>query len=135
MDERAQGLTIGGLATQAGVGIETVRFYQRRGLLGEPPRPQGGIRRYGAAEVARLKFVKAAQRLGFSLDEVGELLRLEDGTHCDTARELAEAKLRDVRLRLADLRRMERTLARLVQACGGAHGTVSCPMIAALQSS
>ena len=75
-------LTIGAFAKSAEVNIETIRFYQRKGLLVEPDRPYGGIRRYGEADVARVKFVKTAQRLGFSLDEVGQLLRLEDGTHC-----------------------------------------------------
>jgi len=130
---RDQGLTIGSLAEAASVSVEAVRYYQRRGLVGEPRRPPGGVRRYGAADVARLKFVKAAQRLGFSLDEVAELLRLEDGAHCGEARALAEAHLGDVRERLRHLRRVERLLARLVQQCGSARGTVSCPLIAALQ--
>jgi MerR family transcriptional regulator, mercuric resistance operon regulatory protein len=129
-DERE--LTIGALAEAAGVGVETVRYYQRRGLLAEPRRPVGGIRRYGTADVARLKFVKAAQRLGFSLDEVAELLRLEDGTRCAQARVLAEGHLGEIRQRLRDLRRVETTLARLVQQCESARGTVSCPLIAAL---
>src|SRR5574337_1154962 len=74
--------SIGAFAKAAGVNVETIRFYQRKRLLAEPARPPGGIRRYGNAEVARVKFVKSAQRLGFSLDEVAQLLRLEDGTHC-----------------------------------------------------
>jgi MerR family transcriptional regulator, mercuric resistance operon regulatory protein len=78
-------LTIGAFAEAAGVNVETIRFYQRKGLLVEPDRPQGGIRRYGDVDVTRVRFVKAAQRLGFSLDEIGELLRLEDGTHCKEA--------------------------------------------------
>src|SRR3546814_16028720 len=80
----------------------TIRFYQRKSLLVEPRRPFGSIRRYGAADVARVKFVKAAQRLGFSLDEIGELLRLEDGTHCSEAADLAAQRLADVRTRLND---------------------------------
>jgi MerR family mercuric resistance operon transcriptional regulator len=74
------------LADAAGVNVETVRFYQRKGLMPKPQRPAGGIRRYGQADLARLGFIKAGQRLGFSLDEVSELLKLEDGTHCDEAR-------------------------------------------------
>ena len=126
-------MTIGALAEAAGVGVETVRYYQRRGLVGEPRRPPGGIRRYSGADLARLKFVKAAQRLGFSLDEVAELLRLEDGTHCAQARRLAELRLHDVRERLRHLRRVQTLLAQLVAQCGSARGTVSCPLIAALQ--
>ncbi|MBI3153954.1 MAG: Hg(II)-responsive transcriptional regulator [Burkholderiales bacterium] len=132
MQREPDWLTIGAVAKAAGVNVETVRFYQRRALLPEPDRPYGSIRRYGAADVARIRFVKAAQRLGFSLDEVASLLRLDDGTHCDEARELAEAKLADVRARLKDLRRIESALAALVRDCGTRRGTVSCPLIASL---
>ena len=103
------------------------------GLLPEPARPPGGIRRYGGADVRRVKFIKSAQRLGFSLDEIGELLRLEDGTHCSEARELAERKLGDVRGKLADLLQMESVLSSVVCACHGRRGTVSCPLIETLQ--
>lgn len=113
--------------------METIRFYQRKGLLPEPQRPRGGIRRYGDADVARVRFVKSAQRLGFSLDEVAGLLTLDDGTHCDDARLLGEQKLADVRAKLADLHRIESVLSTLVDECCASHGTVSCPLIAALQ--
>lgn len=102
-----------GLRQGRSVNVETIRFYQRKGLLPEPHKPYGSIRRYGEADVARVSFVKSAQRLGLSLDEIAELLRLEDGTHCDEARYLAEHKLKDVRQKLADLNRMETA----VQAC------------------
>src|SRR5438046_2807643 len=98
MDEQ---LTIGRLAATAGVNVETIRFYQRKGLLSAPNRRYGGIRRYGATELSRVKFVKSAQRLGFSLAEISELLALEDGAHCREAREQAERKLGDVRAKLA----------------------------------
>lgn len=126
-------LTIGAFAAAAGVNVETVRYYQRKGLLSEPDKPYGSIRRYGDADVARVKFVKAAQRLGFSLDEIASLLILDDGAHCHEARELAQHKLQGVRDKLADLRKIEAALARLVRECGSARGTVSCPLIAALQ--
>ena len=126
-------LSIGAFAEAAGVNVETIRFYQRKGLLPEPDRPNGSIRRYGAADVARVRFVKSAQRLGFSLDEVDGLLTLDDGAHCDEARQLAEYKLLDVRSKLADLLRIESVLATLVDDCCASHGTVSCPLIAALQ--
>lgn len=132
MNEILKPLTIGVLASTAGVNVETIRFYQRKGLLAEPGRPYGGIRRYGDAEVNRIKFVKSAQRLGFSLDEVAELLKLEDGTHCDEARALAERKLIDVRSKLDDLRRIESNLDALVKNCCTSRGNVSCPMILAL---
>src|SRR5262244_353866 len=90
-------VTIGVLADSAGVNVETIRFYQRKCLMPEPRRPQGGIRRYGDADLARLRFIRSAQSLGFSLDEIAELLKLEDGTHCGEARRLAEFRLQDVR--------------------------------------
>lgn len=128
------GLTVGEIARRAGVNVETVRFYQRRRLLPTPPRPLGGIRRYRAGDVARLTFIKSAQRLGFSLHEVQDLLQLEDGTHCREARSLGEGKLALVRSRLADLRRIEHVLRDLVQRCSAADGRLSCPLIAALQT-
>jgi MerR family mercuric resistance operon transcriptional regulator len=133
MENNLENLTIGLLAKAAGVSVETIRFYQRRGLLPEPERPFGGIRRYGEAEVTRVRFVKSAQRLGFTLDEVSQLLRLEDGTHCEEARSLAENKLKDVREKLADLARMDAVLSELVCACHARAGNVSCPLIASLQ--
>ncbi|WP_134614696.1 MerR family transcriptional regulator, partial [Pseudomonas aeruginosa] len=101
-----ENLTIGVFAKAAGVNVETIRFYQRKGLLPEPDKPYGSIRRYGEADVTRVRFVKSTQRLGFSLDEIAELLRLEDGTHCEEASGLAEHKLKDVREKMADLARM-----------------------------
>lgn len=133
MQSHRPSLTIGAFARVAGVNLETIRFYQRKGLLPEPQRPPGGIRRYGQADVARLSFVKTAQRLGFSLDEIAELLRLEDGTHCAEASRLAERKLADVRAKLADLARIEAVLSQLVCACQVGKGKVACPLIASLQ--
>lgn len=127
-----EGLTIAGLAAAAGVNVETVRFYQRKGLLPEPTRPPGGIRRYGGAEVARIRFIKAAQRLGFALDEVAELLLLQDGMRCSEARTLAEEKLAVIRRRLEDLKMMEAALQQLVGRCHSRVGEVACPLIAAL---
>lgn len=125
-------LTIGTFAKAAGVNVETIRFYQRKGLLPEPDKPYGGIRRYDGSDVARVRFVKSAQRLGFSLDEIGELLSLEDGTRCKEASALAEHKLQDVREKLAELTRMESVLSELVHACHESNGSVSCPLIGAL---
>jgi len=133
MSHQQPRLTIGALARAAGVNVETIRFYQRKGLLAEPDRPPGGIRRYGQASVGRVRFIKSAQRLGFSLNEVGELLRLEDGTHCGEASALAEHKLVDVREKLADLLRMEAALSALVHACHASGGDVRCPLIVSLQ--
>lgn len=129
MENNLENLTIGVFAKAAGVNVETIRFYQRKGLLPEPDKPYGSVRRYGEADVTRVRFVKSAQRLGFSLDEIAELLRLEDCTHC----EVSEHKLKDVREKLADLARMEAALSALVGACHARKGNISCPLIASLQ--
>ena len=134
MEQQVDMLRIGAFAEAAGVNVETIRYYQRKGLLPEPEKPYGGIRRYGSADVARVRFVKSAQRLGFSLEEVAGLLTLDDGTHCDQARRLGEQKLADVRAKLADLHRIEAALSSLVNDCCASHGAVSCPLIAALKS-
>ncbi len=126
-------LTIGTLAQSAGVNVETIRFYQRKGLMPIPERAQGSIRRYGAADLARVRFIKSSQRLGFSLDEVAELLKLEDGTQCNEARGLAEHKLADVREKLADLQRIEVVLSQLVGRCSSAKGSVTCPLIESIR--
>ncbi|MBI2380512.1 MAG: Hg(II)-responsive transcriptional regulator [Gammaproteobacteria bacterium] len=133
MHKDREPLTIGAFAQAAGVKVETIRYYQRRRLLAEPAKPVGGIRRYGDADVARVRFIKSAQRLGFNLDEIAELLRLEDGTHCEEARRLAEHKLKGVRERLTELRRMEAVLAEAVANCGTAGGRLACPLIAVLR--
>ena len=134
MKHHPPSLTVGALAAAAGVNVETIRFYQRKGLLPEPRRSYGSIRRYGGSDVARVKFVKSAQRLGFSLEEIAGLLTLEDGTHCAEARVFAEQKLEDVRAKLDDLRRIESVLARLVDRCCASRGTIACPLIAALHA-
>ena len=134
MNKASEKLTIGVLAEAAEVNVETIRFYQRKGLMQEPDRPLGGIRRYGDADLARVRFIKSAQRLGFSLDEIADLLQLEDGSHCTEAREQAECKLADVRTRLADLQRIEAALHGLVERCCAASGQVRCPLISALQA-
>ena len=132
MSDNANSLTIGGLARAAKVHIETIRYYQRRGLLSEPKRPLGGIRRYGSADIDRLTFVKTAQQLGFSLDEVGDLLRLEDGTHCQEASALAEHKLKDVREKIERLVKIEKALSDMVSQCHARPDSIACPLIASL---
>lgn len=127
-------VSIGAMAEAAGVNIETIRFYQRKGLLAVPSRQPGEIRRYGFKDIARVRFVKAAQRLGFSLDEIAALLKLDDGAHCDEARRMAEHKLSDVRAKLLDLHRIESALGELVADCCSTKGAVTCPLINALQS-
>ena len=132
MSDTMNSLTIGGLAKAANVSVETIRYYQRRGLIPEPQRPPGGIRRYGATETDRLMFVKTAQQLGFSLNEIGDLLRLDDGAHCEEASALAERKLDDVREKIDKLKQIEAVLSDLVDQCCAQEGNISCPLIASL---
>jgi MerR family transcriptional regulator, mercuric resistance operon regulatory protein len=133
MTNDRENLTIGAFARAAGVNVETIRFYQRTGLLSQPHRPHGSIRRYGQADVARVRFVKAAQRLGFSLEEIAELLTLEQGAQCDEARVLAERRISDVRQKISDLARIEAALAELIVRCCATRGPVTCPLIESLQ--
>jgi len=126
--------TIGALARAAGVNVETIRYYQRRGLVPEPVRPLGGIRRYAPEHVRRLRFIRQAQQLGFSLEEVGELLSLEDGLHCHEVEVIASHKLTTVRERVAQLTRIEKALVTLVGKCRGNQGKLRCPIISALES-
>ena len=130
----AERRTIGILARQAGVNVETIRYYQRRGLVPEPAKPLGGTRSYAPEHVQRLRFIKRAQQLGFSLEEVAELLSLEDGLHCHEVEELAGQKLATVRDRIAQLRTIESSLAALIGKCRHNKGKVRCPLISALES-
>lgn len=132
MVSRVKLMTIGRLAKAVGVNVETIRYYQRKGLLRIPDRPFGDVRHYEQADVARVKFVKSAQRLGFSLEEIGQLLRLDDGMQCSAAAQLASRHLSDVRVRLQHLRRIEAALAKSLKQCASHHGEVACPLIDAL---
>lgn len=125
--------TIGSLAKATEVHVETIRYYQRRGLVAEPAKPLGGIRRYNDAHARRLRFIKRAQTLGFNLDEVADLLALEDGRHCRDAERLGANKLAMVRERITQLRRVEQALTALVDQCNGNPGQVHCPLIASLE--
>lgn len=127
-----QQMTIGQLATAAGVNVETVRYYQRRELLAVPERPSGGIARYSQAALTRLRFIKRAQALGFSLDDVQALLSLDDGQSCAAARSIGEHKLADVRERIRTLQALEHALEGLVVRCAESKRHVSCPLIEAL---
>lgn len=125
-------LTIGKLAQEAGVGIETIRYYQRVHLLPPPePAPPGKtFRHYPAEMVARLQFIKRAQNLGFSLEEIRALLLLNDGTERNKVRQLAASRLGNVRSKIADLQRIESTLVHLLHTCEHTDATHSCPIIA-----
>lgn len=125
-------MTIGQLARAAGVNVETVRYYQRRGLLAAPERPTGSIGRYSPAALTRLRFIKRSQSLGFSLDDVQALLSLDDGQACSAARSIGEHKLADVRQRIQTLRALEDALDGLVRQCASTKRKVSCPLIETL---
>lgn len=130
-----ESMTIGQLAAAAGVNVETVRYYQRRGLLALPRRAAGSIARYPQAALTRLRFIKRSQSLGFSLDDVQVLLSLDDGQACSSARDLGERKLAQVRERIQTLRALEGVLQDLVTKCSTARRKVSCPLIEALMRS
>lgn len=125
-------MTIGRLAAAAGVSVETVRYYQRRELLAAPDRPSGSIGRYPAAALTRLRFIKRAQSLGFTLEDVQALLSLDDGRSCAAARAIGEHKLAEVRERVQALRRLEAALTDLVARCSTPRRKVACPLIASL---
>lgn len=126
------GFTIGRLAAAAEVNVETVRYYQRIGLMPVPKKAPGGIRRYGDAELSRLRFIRTAQGLGFTLEEIADLVKLDDGTHCKEAHDIAAQKLDTVRARLRDLKSIERSLSRLVRQCETHRGAIRCPLIDSL---
>lgn len=131
----AQKLTIGKVAAAAAVNVETIRFYQRRGLLPEPPKSPGGFRYYDEATIARVRFVKRAQALGFSLEEVAGLLALEQANACGPTRDAAVRKLQLVEERITDLKRIRSTLKNLVQQCEAGPDAVCCPIIESLAHS
>lgn len=126
-------LTIGRLAKAADVGIETIRYYQRLSLLPTPePTGGGAFRHYPLALVDRIRFIKRSQDLGFSLDEISALLKLEDGTNRKAIRSVAKVRLADIAGRIQDLQRMQGVLTHLVQDCEATGRVRSCPIIAAL---
>lgn len=129
-------LTRGKLATEGGVKSETVRYYERRGLLAKPPRTAAGYRLFDADAVRRLRFIKHAQALGFSLKEVKELLalRVRPGVSCGDVRRRAEAKLVDVDDKLRALRAMRKTLERLIGTCANRGPVSACAILASLDA-
>ena len=127
-------IKIGRLAELSGVSIDTVRYYEREGLLPQPARRPSGYREYGHDDVERLRFVRRAKELGFSLTEIAELLSLTDDRHADMqgVKRKAEERLEQVEAKIKELRRMKRGLAELIAACPG-HGELHrCPIVAAL---
>lgn len=122
-------LTISGLAAAAAVSIETVRYYQRRGLLQEPARPPGGVRRYTHTDVDQLRFIKRAQAIGFTLEEIRSLLELRTQDACHATRELAVSKLQVIDTSIRELRHLRNELAQLIAACDANAGESHCPVI------
>lgn len=125
-------MTISRLAGAADVNVETVRFYQRSGLIDEPARPHSGYRTYGGDDVRRIRFIKRAQLLGFTLDEIASLLKLEGSQTCSNTRDLAAKKLAMVEAKLSDLLAMKTALATMVARCDSEHPGAGCPIIQAL---
>ena len=128
-------MTIGGLAREGGVGVETVRFYQRRGLLGTPDRPTGtgttgGVRRYDAEDVRRLRFIRSAQAAGFTLEEIGELLQLDAIDDRAKARKMATARIAVLDQKIAEMQTARTALARLARDCGSSQAG-PCPILEA----
>jgi MerR family transcriptional regulator, mercuric resistance operon regulatory protein len=124
-------LTIGKLAAAGGVGVETIRFYQRKGLLEQPAR-DGGIRRYGSEDVRRLRFIKQAQTAGFTLEEIGELLELNASTDRSRAREFATVRIEALNAKISELERARNALQRLAKECSqGSSGP--CPILTSFE--
>jgi MerR family mercuric resistance operon transcriptional regulator len=133
-NETTTEFTIGALAKAAEVGVETIRYYQRRGLLAEPRRRRGAYRVYGPAELARLRAIRRAQQLGFSLEEVDALLALNADTDRARARAAAQAKIALIDARIDQLRHMRDALSELVHCCHHTEAPAPCPILRALSA-
>ena len=126
--------TIGQVARRSGVGVETVRFYEREGLIPQPPRPDSGFRRYPQDSVSRIRFIQRSKALGFSLREIKELLslRVDSATSCGEVKRRAEEKVADIERKIHTLQEMKKALARMTAACRGRGPTGDCPILEAL---
>ena len=124
-------MTISQLARKSSVNLETIRYYERRGLIPKPPRNASGYRQYSQEDIARTKFIKRAQMLGFSLREILEILslRMEPGKTCGDMKARVEAKIEDVEQKIADLRQMQEALLNLVGKCTGKGPIGYCPIL------
>ncbi len=131
-----ESLTIGQVAKRTGLGVETVRFYEREGLIAEPPRRSSGYRAYPASVVPRLGFIRRGKELGFTLKEIRELLslRVDNKASCSAVKGRAQAKIADIEERIRSLQRMRRTLRRLAEACDERRPTSECPILESLDS-
>jgi MerR family transcriptional regulator, mercuric resistance operon regulatory protein len=124
--------TIGTLAAAGEVGVETVRFYQRKGLLDSPSRDQG-VRRYGQADLRRLRFIRKAQAAGFSLEEIGELIALDAAADRHRAHALARQRMQRLDAQIEQLRRARDSLKRLADACAQGPARCACPILSAFE--
>jgi MerR family mercuric resistance operon transcriptional regulator len=127
-------LTIGQLASATHVGVETIRYYERRGLLPEPPRRESGYRQFPLEAVQRIRFIKRAQNLGFSLKEISRLLALSDGqeARCEDVRQFAVEKVREIETKIDHFSRLKEILSDLVGKCQGKGPLTDCPIIESL---
>lgn len=128
-----RGMTIAGLAREGGVGVETVRYYQRRGLLAVPERElESGVRRYREDDVRRLRFIRSAQAAGFTLEEIAELIRMDAAEDREPARALAQARIEALDAKISELARARDSLRRLARRCGEKHAG-PCPILSAFE--
>jgi MerR family mercuric resistance operon transcriptional regulator len=130
------GLRVGEVARQADVNLQTIHFYERKGLLPKPPRTAANYRVYSDDAVQRVRFVKRAQELGFALKDIKELLslRVRPGSRCEDVRQRALAKLREIDEKIETLQRMRKALTRLIRECAGRKPITACPILEALDS-
>ena len=131
-----ENLTIGQIAKQAAVGVETVRFYERKGLLEKPERNASGYRQYSKEAITRIYFIKRAKELGFSLNEISEFLslRVDPDTTCDMVKARARIKVEDIECKIATLQKMKVALVKLTKSCQGAGPTSECPILDFLEA-
>ena len=130
-------MTIGELADAAGVGVETIRFYERKKLLAQPKRPQSGFRRYDDDAARRIRFIRQAQELGFTLAEINQLLalRLDPERSCADVKSEAQTKIADIDEKIASLRVMRTALVEITRSCSGEGPTSACPILDAIEAS
>lgn len=129
-------MTIGQVARTSGTGIETIRFYERQGLIEKPPRTESGYRKYRPDVIPRLRFIRQAKALGFTLTEIKELLslKLNTGTNCGDVRSRAEKKILDIEGKIDSLQRMKLALVKLTNVCPGSGPTSECPILEAMET-
>lgn len=127
-------MKIGELSREAGVSIDTVRYYERRGLIPKAERTRSGYRRYSTDDMRRLKFIRHAKELGFTLDEIGQLLSIRsEGSDCASIKAVAEAKARDIESRIKKMTRMKRLLLKLARQCDAKDNLAPCPILRTLE--